>query len=504
MRRTASARESARWFTATLACIVAFWVLDLAVLRGGTPDPLDDTWEYGVVARSLLEGHGFRTLVIHPPLWTLRDATSHVPVLVHGPLLPVALVPVVAVAGARALDGIAWLAALFAVLAAIATFRLGERAHSSAVGAAAALLFTLSPLVLRAVHHDVALLAGAWLLALAMGLATADRPRGAAAGVALGLGALARPEFLLAAPVVFALARGARAPFAAAFLLCAVPWMAHTALATGSPFFNLSSYLLIGYWRERPGIGVMRDFALPPPAWPAALAASLDSLPAKWLEFFPHAAKRWLSSPSGATGWLVPVGWALATAKAHARPLAAAAAVLGAVPLAIMTLTLYDARYLVPFVPLAALGAAIGACELTEWAPAWMRRPRAWIGALVLLLLPGTGPALHEAWRESGELRARLADERAALAALPVANTSGLAFSDTPDFVAWTLRRPTVWVAAEEYAALPARDADDRPGRTRADLVWFHDLEGRGRARASAPAAPAAIPAPADTAATSP
>ena len=48
-----------RWLLATLALATAFWAFDLTVLRAGVPDPLDDTWEYGVVARSLAEGSGF-------------------------------------------------------------------------------------------------------------------------------------------------------------------------------------------------------------------------------------------------------------------------------------------------------------------------------------------------------------------------------------------------------------------------------------------------------------
>ncbi len=508
MRRPTSARESERWFAATFACVLVFWLFDLLVLRAGTPDPLDDTWEYGVVARALMEGRGFRTLVIHPPLWSLRDAAFHVPVLVHGPLLPLALLPGVALAGAHALDGAAYLAAIFAVLAALATFRLGERLHSPAVGAAAAMLYTLSPLGIVAVHHDIALHAGAWLLALAMSLLAEERPRGAAAGIALGLGALVRPEFALAFPVLLVLAGGVRAAFALAFALCVAPWSLHALLAVGTPFFNLSSYLLIGYWEGRRGIAVMRDFSLPPSAWPATLAAEMPHLPRKWIEFLPHALKRWLCAPSGATGWLAPVGWVLALAPVRVRPFALASVALGLLPLAVMVLTVFDPRYLVPFLPLAAVGVAIGARELTEWAPGWMRRPRAWIGLLLLAMLPSTLPQLHDGWRGAAELRTRLARERAGLAERfggAGARATGVVYSDTPDFVAWTLRRPAVWLTEPEYRELPAWDglppapADrrDRPARTDTDATWFHEADGRG---ALLPAVADARPAaPADT-----
>src|SRR5512143_3264505 len=108
-----------------------------AVLGAGVPDPLDDVGEYGVTARQLLAGHGFRTTVIHPPLWGLRDAALSVPVLVHGPLLPLLAAPALAALGAGALDHAAWPAALFAFLAAALVFRTGTRHFGPAAGAAA-------------------------------------------------------------------------------------------------------------------------------------------------------------------------------------------------------------------------------------------------------------------------------------------------------------------------------------------------------------------------------
>src|SRR5437667_11801180 len=95
------------WLAGLLVFVLAFWIFDLAALRAGVPDPLDDTWEYGVAARHVLAGDGFRTDVIHPPLWSLRDSRSTVPVLVHGPLAPSLLAPLVPLASAHALDSVA-------------------------------------------------------------------------------------------------------------------------------------------------------------------------------------------------------------------------------------------------------------------------------------------------------------------------------------------------------------------------------------------------------------
>ena len=107
----------------------------------------------------------------------------------------------------------------------------------------------------------------------------------------------------------------------------------------------------------------MRDFALPPRAWPQVLAHELPGLPAKWLVSFPHALKRMLLSPSAFTGWLAPLGTLLALQAPASRPLAFVATALAMLPLGLMTATLFDPRYVVPFLPVFALGAACGAAR---------------------------------------------------------------------------------------------------------------------------------------------
>lgn len=487
--RTFAPRRSGAWLVATTMLLVLFWVVDLAVLRAGVPDPLDDTWEYGAAARSLLAGHGFRTPVVHPPLWTLRDAAGTVPVLVHGPLLPVLLAPLVAMTDGGVLDHVAWIAALFAFLTAMQLYALGERTYSSPAGTAAAAAFTLSPLVLHAVHHDIALVLGALALSLALGQLAHKRPHGFRAGLAIGLGMLVRPEFLYTLPVLFLLAGAARRRFLQVALVPLVPWMWHNWVNAGSPLFNLSAYLLLGYWSPRWEISVMRDFALPPHAWPSALWHSLSALPAKWFNFFPHAVKAALYTPSPWTGWLAPVGTLLAVQTPGGQPLALAAPALAVLPIAIMTVTLYDPRYLVPFLPVFALPVARGIAEMVDWMPRWTRRPRVWFGTFLLLLSVSAVPALLQGRRDGYDARVRLAVERAELGALraPKPGGNAVVFSDTPDFVAWTLRRPALWITRAEYLALPfAADSQaapaDRPARRNGDVTWFHSHDGRGSA----------------------
>jgi hypothetical protein len=478
---TASSRARATLLAVAVgaACL---WVFDLGVLRAGAPDPLDDTWEYGVVARHLLAGEGFRTRVIHPPLWTLRDARQSVPVLVHGPVVPVLEAPLVAAGGERALDRIAWLAAAIALATALLIARIGARQIDASAGAVAALAFTLAPATVRSVHHDLSLLLGAMLLALSLDLTWRPHPRALAAGFVIGLAALVRPEMLLAIPILaLAVRRGGMRLLAVALVVLA-PWVWHTERAVGMPFFNLSSYLAIGYWGPRPGLTVLRDFTLAPARWSRALIDALPTLPPKWSDFLPHALKRALLIPSGATGWLTVFGAASAWLTRSTRRDAVTALLLASIPILVMTLALYDTRYLVPFLPLWSLAAARGLRALTSRMPDWAHTGRLEIGAIALLMLPSTIPTVSEATRDSRRLEGRLVSERAALHAL-AADRDRVMFSDTPDFVAWSTGRPVVWMTEDEYRRLPGPGADssgtrDRPVRGSGNETWFHPSSG--------------------------
>jgi hypothetical protein len=490
---------TASWIHGTAVAAALFWLADLGVLHAGAPGRLDGLWEHAAVARALLEGRGFRTPVIHPPLWTLRDAAGHVPVLVHGPVVPLLLAPLLAMFGPGALDHVAWLAALFATLAAVATARLGARLLSPAVGAAAAGLLTWSPLMLRAVHHDITLPLGAWLLALSLDRMLRVRPHAARAGVAVAIAALVRPELALAAPLLAPFAGSAWPRFALVVLAGLAPWMAHAWLATGSPVFILSGYLLIGSFGAHPGFSVLRDFALTPQAWPGVFASTLPSLWRKWAILWRLAAREMFLSPSGGTGWLVPVGLLGASQVPASRRLVVAGVLLALIPFGVMTAAYADGRFTVPLLPVLALFAARGAAEASEWLPAWARRPRTWMGLLVLLVLPSIGPALQDGRQEALQAWTQLGAERAALAAAAArspASPGTVAYSDTPGFVAWTTHRPTVWLTRDEYAALPLAAGDsaaamaahaDRPARAAADLAWFHAHGGHGVASPDAP-----------------
>jgi hypothetical protein len=482
----ARAVPRSRWLLGALIFAALFWSIDLAVMRSGVPHPQDDCWEDHIVARNLIAGNGFRSEMIYAPLWSRRDhETLTIPVLVHGPLLPLLTVPVLAWLGPAALDGIAWAAAAGAWLTVFPLFRLVARRFGDPLGCVAAVLFTLSPLTLQAVHHSLSVVMGACLAAWSLDSLARDRPRAGRGGLLVGLAYLVRPEMMLAAPLLalFVARRGRwrdSLRVLSAFVACAAPWWWHQANAV-SPWFNLSSYTLIGYWGDRPGVSVLADFTLTPERWPATLRAELPELPRKWMEFFPHAVKHVLFTPSGGTGWLMIPGLIAMLRSPETRRLAVIAMALSLIPVASMTLAIYQPLYIVPFLPLYAAAAAVGLRTLVKRMPPWARRPRAELGLTALLVLPSTLPSWREASLEARATESRLALERTALRRLAAPDTiAPPLFSDTGDFVAWTTGIPTVWAPREQFTQLyaPSRDSLRRhlglPPRERA-RGWYHD-----------------------------
>jgi hypothetical protein len=465
--------------------------MDLALLRAGLPHPMDDIWEDGLAARELLAGHGLRSIMIYPPLWALRDpVTLRVPLLVHGPLIPLLLTGPLRLLGPGLLDGLAWVAAALAVLSAVQVFRLGVRwlgdPLPAAVGAA---LFTLSPLTLLAVHHSLSVVLGACLLLLALDLAGREEPLPLPAGAALGLAYLVRPEMLGAAVVLagFAAWKSRRSDgvrLLAGFVLVTAGWWFHQWRASGMPLFNVSSYGLIGSYGSRPEYSVMRDFDLTPDRWSQTFRHALPQLWHKWIFFFPRACRHALTATGWTTGWLVLVGgWAWSRVE-RARAWMLACATVALIPIAMMTMAVPQELYLITFLGLYALAAGHGFVTLSRsWGP--MRSPRAWIPALVVLTAVAIVPPLRMGAIEGRQDAALLAAERRALE--PLARTAADAatprpiFSDRADFVAWTTGRPALYVSREEYLALYPPDGPleaDRPHglprrRDPAD-TWFH------------------------------
>src|SRR5437867_774232 len=349
---------------ATLAAL--YWIVVLAILGAGPPHPLDDVWEDGLAARQLLAGHGFRTTMIYPPLWTLRDpATMTGPLEVHGPWLPSALALPLRLWGPGLLDHLDWAAAAVAVVIALQVFRLGSRWFGAPVGVAAALLWTFAPILLQAVAHSLSVVVGAVLLMTALDLIARDRARPLLAGLALGIGYGARPELLVAVPVLAAYVggRGSEGLWRAGrvgvgFLAVAGAWWWHQAATTGMPFFNLSSYMLLGSTPAHPGTTLMRDFGAPPANWPTIFRAELPTLWTKWVPLVPRAARHLLTGLGASLGWLVVAGaWGMIAAPDRRRE-AGLVILVAMIPIGMMILANPTKLYLVPFLGLIAVAAA--------------------------------------------------------------------------------------------------------------------------------------------------
>jgi hypothetical protein len=119
-----------------------------------------------------------------------------------------------------------------------------------------------------------------------------------------------------------------------------------------------------------------------------------------------------------------------------------------------------------------------------------------------MLALPSAAIELKEQAREARMLERWLAVDRAGLAgsAGDGRNTRRLMFSDTPDFVAWTTGRPTVWLTRDEFGRLfsgrggslpPAIPRHPGPADT-----WFHREDPRHSGDQAGEHLPAVRPTP--------
>jgi hypothetical protein len=237
----------------------------------------------------------------------------------------------------------------------------------------------------------------------------------------------------------------------------------------------------------------MRDFALTPERWPLLLREEYGLVASKLLETLPRAIKRLAVTPTALTGWLMAAGLLSWFARPGFRRIAAALFLAGLIPLATMTLTVPQKLYIVPFVPIYALAAAVGTRALHEWFGGRIWNGRTWAVIALALALVSAVPALMVAMHGGRIGRELLAAERAALGPLrPDARLQPPEpmFSDRPDFVAWTTARPTLWVTEEEYDGLypldatPTQRPSGLPSRRDAHQTWFHDAHWAGGRRA--------------------
>lgn len=479
----AAAEVLPRVVVVAAACAL-WWVGVLLAVPGGSPELLSDAWEYALFARHLAEGWGFRTSAIHPPLWPLHDERLTVPMLVHGPMLPCLITPFLLISRDAAVAAIPWIAALFATLTGVTLYRVASRMAGGPAGAAAVLLFTLSPLAIHAVLSDPSFAIGAFWSALAIERLAAGRA--VQAGLACGAGTLVRPEFLLVAPLLALAAQGAGWRLLAGAVLPWLPWAWHQTAASGVPAFNLSSYLLIAFTPAYPDLSALRDFDLRIDRWHAVLLRELPGLWTKWLHAAPRALKHMIVAPGAATGWLAVLALLAARRGALAPLLPGARVVLVmAVPPLLMIAAQHRPDFMTTLLPLWALLAVLGALFLAGPRDASRRR---WVLiALVVLAIPGAWRAVGDHAFSAAMWRDWLARERSVLMSPPGPGLSGgahgpLIFTDAPGFLSWTTGRTAVWVTQAELERFYLEVRTGRrvlppgfPPQIAEAATWFHD-----------------------------
>lgn len=225
------------------------------------------TYEHGEIAANLLAGRGFAVKFLGADGPTSQQAPAY-PILVAGAYAiggvgaPRSLL--ILELGQAALGGL--LVGLIAILASEAVPRRPR------VAALACLIAAVHPsLVYAATHVQVASLAAALLAACLAwayraGRTGSDRDA-AAAGLSLGLLALADPILALAAPgMAWAIARG-RGPgrsarpiglVAASAALCVAPWVARNALVHGE-FVPIKSSFGYAFWQGNCALSLGTD-----------------------------------------------------------------------------------------------------------------------------------------------------------------------------------------------------------------------------------------------------
>jgi hypothetical protein len=434
-----------------------------------------DAANYGIVARSLVEGRGYTENVVpfHPaPFASVR----HVPEP-HGLLQPLVLAPIFALGGespaALRLPGLAYVA-----LSGIVIFAWGRRLFGPAAGLLACLLTVTNVAfayfgVLGTDDAGFGFFLITLLAALDRALDTRSNRDFLLAGILAGLTLLQKAGGIMVAGILLAVPLFAPRPRARALLLLWAPFLAVLALyllrnfvAYGSPRFRISPLDL--YLRAQGYDGMMQIFDAPPEFVATLRTLGFERVRAMVaLELGKLGRVAWPGPP-----WMFPNPFFTLTTPAFLPALAlVAVAVLArwyAGPAALTGLALASAavllgvlwhvelRFLAFLVPLSALWisglVALGARLVA-------RDGEGWRHTLATVLL-GAVIAAPGVWAFAGAQRTfrgflDLSPCRAALAWLDVhAEPDDRIVSFDPWFTTWHIRRDAVMTPAGGAAEL--------------------------------------------------
>lgn len=449
---------------ATFAAVLAVLHERLMVVRTDAARFTFDAAEYALAGRAWLETGRLVTPFVHPAALGGSPGPPY-PLLVGHPLVPALDALAFMLAGPTPAATVlpAMLAYVFTVLltSRLALALTGSRAAALAAGAALA----LHPWALRyAVEGQsempfAALYTGALILLLRL----PQQPRPLWLGVVLGLAHLARP---VAVPLLPAFALGivllAPAAQRTSALVRAAVGFAPFALmvllyrwgATGSPFADAGSYLLLTGVDPAHAVSKLNRMA-PPPAALEWIRANPDL----WLQKLMRNAR---TLSAGAVWWagrplvyaaLAATVWLVARGGTRARGFLLAILVAMLTLFGLSAATVADPRMLFPLLPATIALALTG---LSRAAEGIARGQRSRVAALMAAVIVVCALPLARLWRASlarsgpaaGAYRER--EWRGiGLGVRPMLPATGLVASDAAPWIAWYARVPTTLVPLE-------------------------------------------------------
>jgi hypothetical protein len=239
----------------------------------GVPPAHSDTWDYAQLGRNNARGHFFDSDFTYP-LALRWDPSPPFHTLWRLPLYPLACSIPYLFSAAPPIQVYCYLSGFFFCLAAALYARLAIKTLASRLLPLALFLFVLSPHLLS---PSLVGLSEPFYISLVLAVVLcllSDRAwLDAFAGLLLGLAWLTRSNVLFLLPALASWLLAGSGPLRKRFFrtcvfmlvmaMVCIPWWLRNAILTGSPFFNLSSYLPLMFTEEWPGWSLFRT-VIPP------------------------------------------------------------------------------------------------------------------------------------------------------------------------------------------------------------------------------------------------
>ena len=436
------------WFLLALAVGILF---SRAALPGIAP--ASDLWDYSQEARQIARGEGFTSLYTYP-LFLGASSSSPYPVLWRMPLYAL-LGALLLKLGIALPGGFLYLGAFAHALLVALTYLLGAKVHSTRAGSWAAACALACPILLDFYNPGMSqapatvLAVMVWLLLLGSG---GMRSAILAALPAAGAWYL-RGESLLMVPIwlwVAARGTGGGAPrwtraaaFAAVYALICIPWVIASQRAHGG--YSIQGNPMLLYTSLYPGYSSSRTLG-------AELPGMLEYVSHHPAEFAVRYAKDIVGYVIDLLDGIGPIALGAAFAGIAIRGsitswprLGAYGPMLVAIALQILAMSALERspRFLVPVLPLVLVLVGVAAAPVLDR----LAKNGAVIALLLAVVLERGARVLYQ--HTDALRRFPPVSERTASSVLDRARAwprGGLVLSDAPDWIAWHLDRPALFL----------------------------------------------------------